>query len=91
LELQFGKLLSMVSPKLTIPDVILMVPEVFGDHRGFFMETFRQDVFHEKVAPATFVQDNHSKSNQRTLRGLHYQIQQPQGKLVRMVSAEVLV
>jgi len=72
-----------------IPDVILMKPRVFGDHRGFFMETFRQDDFHEQAGPVTFVQDNHSKSNQGTLRGLHYQIRQPQGKLVRVVSGAV--
>ena len=72
-----------------IPDVFLVIPEVFRDHRGFFMETFRQDIFQKQIGPVTFVQDNHSRSNQGTLRGLHYQIRQPQGKLVRVVSGEV--
>jgi dTDP-4-dehydrorhamnose 3,5-epimerase len=74
---------------LDIPDVILIEPQVFGDHRGFFMETFREDEFHKNVAPVTFVQDNHSKSTQSILRGLHYQIKQTQGKLVRVTSGEV--
>jgi dTDP-4-dehydrorhamnose 3,5-epimerase len=74
---------------LTIPDVVLMEPSVFGDHRGFFMETFRQDDFSKNVAPVTFVQDNHSKSSQGILRGLHYQIRQSQGKLVRVTSGTV--
>ena len=81
--------------QLNIPDIILIEPQIFGDHRGFFMETFRDDEFNLKVtrrkniAPATFVQDNHSKSTQGILRGLHYQIKQPQGKLVRVISGEV--
>ena len=74
---------------LSIPDVVLMTPEVFGDHRGFFMETFRADAFEKNVFPARFVQDNHSKSVQGTLRGLHYQIKHPQGKLVRVISGTV--
>jgi dTDP-4-dehydrorhamnose 3,5-epimerase len=74
---------------LDIPDVVLMEPEVFGDHRGFFMETFRQDEFDKNVVPARFVQDNHSSSVQGTLRGLHYQIRHPQGKLVRVISGTV--
>ncbi len=72
-----------------IPDVVLMEPEVFGDHRGFFMETFRQDAFDKNVVSARFVQDNHSSSVQGTLRGLHYQIRHPQGKLVRVISGTV--
>ena len=81
--------------QLNIPDIILIEPQVFGDHRGFFMETFREDEFNLKVtrkknaSHATFVQDNHSKSSQGILRGLHYQIKQPQGKLVRVISGEV--
>lgn len=72
-----------------IPDVILLEPTVHGDHRGFFMETWRQSLF-EEIAPGTrFVQDNHSKSRQGILRGLHYQLQQPQGKLVRVVAGEI--
>jgi dTDP-4-dehydrorhamnose 3,5-epimerase len=62
---------------------------VFGDARGFFMETFRDSEFRETVADVTFVQDNHSRSGNGVLRGLHYQIRQPQGKLVRVISGEV--
>lgn len=72
-----------------IPDVLLIEPKVFGDHRGFFMETFREDEFNEKTTISHFVQDNHSKSAKGILRGLHYQIKQPQGKLVRVISGEV--
>jgi dTDP-4-dehydrorhamnose 3,5-epimerase len=74
---------------LSIPDIVLMKPEVFGDHRGYFMETFRQDDFNKNVGPYTFVQDNHSKSTKGILRGLHYQIKQSQGKLVRVTSGRV--
>jgi dTDP-4-dehydrorhamnose 3,5-epimerase len=79
----------MMYTPLAIPDVVLMEPRVFGDHRGFFMETFRQDEFDKNVVPARFVQDNHSSSVQGTLRGLHYQIRHPQGKLVRVISGTV--
>jgi len=72
-----------------IPDVWLLEPKVFGDERGFFMETFRQSEFDEIVGKRVFVQDNHSKSKQGILRGLHYQTKHPQGKLVRVVSGEV--
>ncbi len=75
--------------RLNIPDVVLITPKVFSDHRGFFMETFRQDIFEKQIGSTSFVQDNHSKSKQGILRGLHYQILQPQGKLVRVVSGEV--
>lgn len=75
--------------RLTVPDMVLMTPEVFGDHRGFFMETFRDSDFREKVSDMAFVQDNYSGSVQGTLRGLHYQIQQTQGKLVRVTKGEV--
>lgn len=75
--------------KLKIPDVVLIEPEVFADHRGFFMETFRHDQFKNNVAQTNFVQDNHSKSGQGILRGLHYQIEHTQGKLVRVTSGEV--
>lgn len=74
---------------LSIPDVVLIEPQVFGDHRGFFLETFRQDDFEAHIGNYTFVQDNHSKSTKGILRGLHYQIQQPQGKLVRVTSGQV--
>ncbi|MBF0528040.1 MAG: dTDP-4-dehydrorhamnose 3,5-epimerase [Deltaproteobacteria bacterium] len=72
-----------------IPDVMVIEPKVFGDDRGFFMETWQADKFAHAGITATFVQDNHSKSRQGTLRGLHYQNPQPQGKLVRVVSGEV--
>lgn len=72
-----------------IPDVILIEPTVFGDARGFFMETWQQRSFQEAVADVTFVQDNHSKSGRDILRGLHYQVQNTQGKLVRVVSGKV--
>ena len=72
-----------------LQDAVLIEPTIYGDDRGFFMETFRQSFFSEQVSGLAFVQDNHSKSNQGALRGLHYQIQQPQGKLVRVVAGEV--
>lgn len=75
---------------LAIPEVILFEPKVFGDERGFFYESFNQRQFEEAVGKSvTFVQDNHSRSVKNVLRGLHYQIQQPQGKLVRVVEGEV--
>ena len=73
---------------LDIPDVILIEPRVFKDERGFFMETFAKKSFSLAGLPADFVQDNHSGSKQGSLRGLHYQILQPQGKLVRVVAGE---
>lgn len=72
-----------------IPDVKLIEPKVFGDERGFFMETWNELAFREAGINATFVQDNHSRSVKNTLRGLHYQIKQPQGKLVRVTRGEV--
>ena len=75
--------------KTDIPDVKIIEPRVFGDERGFFMETFRTDWFKEECADVEFVQDNHSKSSQGILRGLHYQLEHTQGKLVRVVSGEV--
>ncbi len=68
-----------------IPEVILIEAAVYGDHRGFFMETWQRKTFAENGIDYDFVQDNHSKSSQGILRGLHYQIEQPQGKLVRVV------
>jgi dTDP-4-dehydrorhamnose 3,5-epimerase len=73
----------------SIPDLILIEPQVFGDQRGFFVETYRAEKFTEIGINAKFVQDNHSGSRQGILRGLHYQIHQPQGKLVRVVAGEV--
>ena len=72
-----------------IPDVVLIIPRIFGDERGFFLETYRQDVFESACGPINFVQDNHSGSRQGTLRGLHYQLHQAQGKLVRAVAGEI--
>ena len=74
-----------------IPDVKIIEPDVFGDERGFFMETWNQNKFEELVTgkPTQFVQDNHSKSKKGILRGLHYQTENTQGKLVRVVSGEV--
>jgi len=73
----------------SIPDVKIIEPKVFGDMRGFFLETFRVDWFKENVADVTFIQDNHSKSSHGILRGLHYQMENTQGKLVRVTSGEV--
>ena len=72
-----------------IPGVILVTPQVFGDERGFFMEFWQEREFAKMGIDHSFVQDNHSRSGQGILRGLHYQIRQPQGKLVRVVSGEV--
>ena len=72
-----------------IPNVKLLEPQVFGDERGFFMETFRDEWFRENVCDRTFVQENHSKSVKGVLRGLHYQTENTQGKLVRVVSGAV--
>lgn len=72
-----------------IPDVILIKPRVFGDERGFFMETWQAKKFAQAGLEYDFVQDNHSYSEQNILRGLHYQIKRPQGKLVRVVRGEV--
>jgi dTDP-4-dehydrorhamnose 3,5-epimerase len=75
---------------LAIPDVILLEPQVFGDDRGFFFESFHHKKFEDAVGKSVqFVQDNHSRSAKNVLRGLHYQIAQPQGKLVRVVQGEV--
>ena len=74
-----------------IPDVLIIEPKVFGDERGFFFESFNKKNFEKATGIKTeFVQDNHSKSSKGVLRGLHYQIKQPQGKLVRVCEGEVL-
>ncbi len=72
-----------------IPDVLLLTPRVFEDERGFFMETYQAEKFAALGVRASFVQDNHSRSKQGVLRGLHYQIRQPQGKLIRAVLGEI--
>ncbi len=80
----------MKATRLAIPEVVLIEPKVFGDARGFFFESFNQKAFNEATGTNhQFVQDNHSRSAKHVLRGLHYQIQQPQGKLVRVVQGEV--
>jgi dTDP-4-dehydrorhamnose 3,5-epimerase len=73
----------------SIPDVILITPKVFGDERGFFMETYQTRLFAEAGIDTQFVQDNHSRSRQGVLRGLHYQLRQTQGKLVRVILGEI--
>lgn len=77
--------------KTAIPDVLIIEPKIFGDERGFFFESFNHKQFEEAVGyPVTFVQDNHSKSSQGVLRGLHYQLPpHAQGKLVRCIAGEV--
>jgi dTDP-4-dehydrorhamnose 3,5-epimerase len=73
-----------------IPDVLVVEPRVFGDSRGFFFESYNQRAFAEATGiNPVFVQDNHSRSARHVLRGLHYQVRQPQGKLVRVVAGEV--
>ncbi|RKJ98327.1 dTDP-4-dehydrorhamnose 3,5-epimerase [Alicycliphilus denitrificans] len=80
----------MKATPLAIPDVVLIEPKVFGDARGFFFESFNQKAFDEATGTHfQFVQDNHSRSGRGVLRGLHYQVQQPQGKLVRVVRGAV--
>ena len=75
--------------ELGLPGILLIEPKVFEDDRGFFMETFHADRYAEFGIPRNFVQDNHSKSARGTLRGLHYQLGKPQGKLVRVTQGEV--
>ena len=80
----------MKATPLRIPDVFLLEPRVFGDDRGFFYESFNQRAFESAIGkPVCFVQSNHSRSAHNVLRGLHYQIQHAQGKLVRVVAGEV--
>ena len=79
----------MIVTPTAIPDVLVIEPKVFGDARGFFLESWNAQAFAGAGIPAAFVQDNHSRSPRGVLRGLHYQIRQPQGKLVRVVAGEV--
>lgn len=74
---------------LEIPEVILIKPKVFRDNRGFFFESWQKNKFLEAGLDLAFVQDNHSRSAKNVLRGIHYQIQQPQGKLIRVIVGEV--
>jgi dTDP-4-dehydrorhamnose 3,5-epimerase len=76
--------------RTVIPEVLLIEPKVFGDDRGFFFESFNARTFEQVTGlRPSFVQDNHSKSSKQVIRGLHYQIKQPQGKLVRVIQGEV--
>jgi len=75
--------------RTSIPEILILEPKVFGDERGFFMETYQARQFIELGLPTQFVQDNHSGSRQGILRGLHYQIRQAQGELVRVISGEI--
>lgn len=79
----------MECQETNIADVLLFKPKVFGDERGFFLETFREEWFDDRNLNYQFVQDNHSSSSKGVLRGLHYQMEQTQGKLVRVVRGEV--
>lgn len=80
----------MQGTRLAIPDVVLLEPKVFGDARGYFLESYNRRTFEHIVGlPVDFVQDNHSRSRRGVLRGLHYQVVKPQGKLVRVVEGEV--
>jgi dTDP-4-dehydrorhamnose 3,5-epimerase len=76
--------------RTAIPEVLLLEPKVFGDERGFFFEAYNRRAFREATGlEVEFVQDNHSRSAKNVLRGLHYQIRQPQGKLVRVIAGEI--
>lgn len=75
--------------KTQLPGVIIIEPEVFGDERGFFLESYQKERYQEAGIPLEFVQDNHSRSSQNVLRGLHFQVNKPQGKLVRVTQGEV--
>lgn len=77
-----------ITPTL-LPEVFLIEPKVFQDERGFFLESYQKERFNEAGINVDFVQDNHSRSRQGVLRGLHYQIKQPQGKLVRVIMGEI--
>lgn len=74
----------------SLPEILLLEPRVFGDDRGFFLESYNQRTFADLGIKDVFVQDNHSCSEKNVVRGLHYQIQQPQGKLVRVITGEIL-
>jgi dTDP-4-dehydrorhamnose 3,5-epimerase len=72
-----------------LPEVLVLAPKVYGDERGFFMESYNRRLFAELGLPTDYVQDNHSRSARHVLRGIHYQVRQPQGKLVRVVRGAV--
>jgi dTDP-4-dehydrorhamnose 3,5-epimerase len=79
----------MIVQPTRIPDVLLIQPQVFGDERGFFMETYRANEFERAGITSSLVQENHTRSKQGVLRGLHYQVKQTQGKLIRVILGEV--
>jgi dTDP-4-dehydrorhamnose 3,5-epimerase len=79
----------MIKIKTAIPEIFLIEPKVFGDDRGFFFESWNKNTLAKLGLELDFVQDNHSKSQRGVLRGLHYQIQHPQGKLVRVIAGEI--
>lgn len=79
----------MIVTSTTLPEVLVLEPRVFTDERGYFFESWNSRVFADAGIPAQFVQDNHSRSRRNVVRGLHYQIEHAQGKLVRVVSGEV--
>jgi len=81
---------SMKKIPTSLPEVIILEPRVFGDERGFFLESYNERVFAELGINQRFVQDNHSSSAKNVVRGLHYQIKQPQGKLVRVIVGEIV-
>lgn len=79
----------MKTQSSSLPEVMIITPEIFTDDRGFFYESYRLNLFSELGIPHSFVQDNHSGSKKGTLRGLHYQIHQPQGKLLRVIVGKI--
>lgn len=79
----------MIATPTSIPEVVLIEPKVFGDERGFFFESYSERTFRDLGLPTHFLQDNHSRSLRGVLRGIHYQLEQPQGKLVRVLVGEV--
>lgn len=80
----------MIVEKTEIPGVVIVTPQIFGDERGFFMESYNQKRFQENGIPEFFVQDNHSRSRRGVVRGLHFQKNFPQGKLVRCIRGDIL-
>lgn len=82
--------MSMKIEKTTIPDVLILTPKIFGDERGFFLESYNQNTLESAGIKMEFVQDNHSRSSKGVIRGLHFQKKKPQGKLVRCIQGEIL-
>jgi dTDP-4-dehydrorhamnose 3,5-epimerase len=90
IPLRFPTMEALKKIPTSLPGVFILEPRVFGDERGFFFESYNQQTMAEAGILENFVQDNHSSSRRNVLRGLHYQLQQPQGKLVRVVEGEIL-